>query len=103
MPLVKGHETTSRRGDDVPCMTADAVALYQRLKTCRYADSVSRDCGSFVECGPTITPHSPAIKGVKTILQDPSKGTHTRLPEGSRKTKVKANARARARDKRMKT
>ena len=65
MPLVKGHETTSRRDDDVPYMTADALSC---------------DYGSFVECGPTITPHSPAVKRVKAILQDPfdSKGcTHT--------------------------
>ena len=31
-PVVKGHETTSRRDDDVPCMTADALALYKKKK-----------------------------------------------------------------------
>ena len=30
MPFVKGHETTSRRDDDVPCTTADASALYKK-------------------------------------------------------------------------
>ena len=31
-PVVKGHEATSRRDDDVPCMTADALALYKKKK-----------------------------------------------------------------------
>ena len=31
-PLVIGHEMTSRRDDDVPCVTADALALYKKKR-----------------------------------------------------------------------
>ena len=33
----------------------------KRAGTPSWSDSVSHDCGSFVECGPTIMPHSPAL------------------------------------------
>ena len=46
--------------------------------TLDWSDPVSHDCGSFVECGPTIMPHSPASQHTSfTCWDDPRTHTHT--------------------------
>ena len=44
--------------------------------TLGWSDPVSHDCGSFVECGPTIMPHSPA-KSIFRLHVISSVHTHT--------------------------
>ena len=44
--------------------------------TLGWSDPVSHDCGSFVECGPTIMPHSPA-KSIFRLHVISSAHTHT--------------------------
>ena len=47
--------------------------------TLGWSDPVSHDCGSFVECGPTIMPHSPA-KSIFRLHVISSVHTHTNSP-----------------------
>ena len=46
--------------------------------TLGWSDPVSHDCGSFVECGPTIMPHSPA-KSIFRLHVISSVHTHTHI------------------------
>ena len=46
--------------------------------TLGWSDTVSHDCGSFVECGPTIMPHSPA-KSIFRLHVISSVHTHTHV------------------------
>ena len=47
--------------------------------TLGWSDPVSHDCGSFVECGPTIMPHSPA-KSIFRLHVISSVHTHKDMP-----------------------
>ena len=49
--------------------------------TLGWSDPVSHDCGSFVECGPTIMPHSPA-KSIFRLHVISSVHTHTHTHGG---------------------
>ena len=85
MPEVKLHDATSRQDDGVPCVTADALALYQRLRfagTSSWPSWISHFTGSFVGHSPSEMLCPPAVTEKGTFRVEPreSRGdtrTHT--------------------------